>query len=962
MASGASHCPRPRPRQVPPLSVTAAAASSVTRTEAWSSSRPPPAGWAAAGSSTTTKPTRSRPTSRSSTQALSTIDETDLVNWGVTAITRYDPLSRAIRVDNPNGTSRTVEFDPWRQISFDENDTVLASGWYQARQAGRLGPAEADAAAKAAAHAATPSVTDLDTLGRAFRTVVDNGPGGQYPTVLGLDIEGNVRTTTDALGRAILTQDYSLAGTEIHILSVDAGERWLTVDAASQPLRTWDSRAVQIRHGYDALRRPATLHVTQGEHSRVSRRADQLRRRPNRRPGPQPARRRLPAPDEAGVATTIQRDFKGNVLSASRQLLQDFSVNVDWTHNPGLDAETFTTATTYDALNRIVTVTSPDASVTSPVYNERSLLAQMSVSLAGATATSFVTGVTYDPKGQRQVITYGNGAITSYAYEPDTFRLVRIRTSRPSAGNPLQDLTYSYDPIGNITRITDAAQQTIFFANQIVTASADYTYDAVYRLTRATGREHIGQVGQSQTSWDDSAMVRVPLPTDGQAMRNYIETYTYDQVGNITSVVHSAANGNWTRAYAYGQTGSPSVNNHLTSTIVGQTVSSYTYDPNGNTTSMPHLQLMAWDWKNQLQATSSQVPADGAHQITYYQYNSAGKRIRKVTASQTGAPVSQRSYLGSYEVYREYSPNGAITLERQSLHVSGGANLICLAETTTIDESAASGAMPSSLSRYQLGNLLGSAVLELDPAAAIISYEEYYPYGSTSFQTGRSAAEVSLKRYRYTGKERDTETGLYYHGARYYAPWLARWASCDPVGLADGLNLYAYVRANPIQLTDPTGCAGKAPEPHQMHFIERPGYAIDATATATTPGFGPEHYEHVGKAVRDWGAPGTYDLGHPQDQPFATQKPGQTVKVRLEASGVNRRAGARSRPAIAAAKKAGIPVRDPKTGYYPGATKGVRYKPKSSAGSAPTAETPAPPPAAETPAPPPAARNARAAC
>ena len=42
---------------------------------------------------------------------------------------------------------------------------------------------------------------------------------------------------------------------------------------------------------------------------------------------------------------------------------------------------------------------------------------------------------------------------------------------------------------------------------------------------------------------------------------------------------------------------------------------------------------------------------------------------------------------------------------------------------------------------------------------SIISYEEYYPYGSTSYQAGRSAVEVSLKRYRYTGKERDEETG-----------------------------------------------------------------------------------------------------------------------------------------------------------------------------------------------------------
>ena len=51
-----------------------------------------------------------------------------------------------------------------------------------------------------------------------------------------------------------------------------------------------------------------------------------------------------------------------------------------------------------------------------------------------------------------------------------------------------------YDPMGNITAIEDAAQQTIYFSNQVVTANADYTYDAIYRLISATGREHIGQL------------------------------------------------------------------------------------------------------------------------------------------------------------------------------------------------------------------------------------------------------------------------------------------------------------------------------------------------------------------------------------------------------------------------------------------------------------------------------------
>src|SRR5205823_500024 len=115
--------------------------------------------------------------------------------------------------------------------------------------------------------------------------------------------------------------------------------------------------------------------------------------------------------------------------------------------------------------------------------------------------------------------------------------------------------------------------------------------------------------------------------------------------------------------------------------------------------------------------------------------------------------------------------------------------------------------LPAPLLRYQLGNHLGSASVELALDGALISYEEYHPYGTTAFQVGPDGAEVSTKRYRYPGKERDEETGFGYHGARYCAPWLGRWASCDPVGSGDGINLFAYCGDNPVVFMDPSGKA-----------------------------------------------------------------------------------------------------------------------------------------------------------
>lgn len=116
-------------------------------------------------------------------------------------------------------------------------------------------------------------------------------------------------------------------------------------------------------------------------------------------------------------------------------------------------------------------------------------------------------------------------------------------------------------------------------------------------------------------------------------------------------------------------------------------------------------------------------------------------------------------------------------------------------------------------------NHLGSAALELDDTGNVISYEEYHPFGTTAYQAKNNDIKSAAKRYRYTGMERDDETGLEYHGARYYLPWLGRWLSCDPIGIKDGVNLYRYCNNSPIAKSDKNGKQA-SPQPNEEEPVQ----------------------------------------------------------------------------------------------------------------------------------------------
>lgn len=790
-------------------------------------------------------------------------NEAELVESGVTALLHYDALGRMVRVDKPDGTHTLTRFDAWHEQRWDEIDTIAGTPWLARKQGGAI--REKRCASLALAQADTPALTHLDALGREFLTVQDNGAAGFQSVHSQLDVEGNLLRLTDARGVLVQRQLFDVLARPLRVVRADCGEwdaatqqRRVAVaddpdglrrllDVAGKPIRIWTERGHAIRSRYDALQRLTHVFVDGGSGEALREFTVYGESLPlATAQAANLLTRGWCSHDGAGQVENVRFDFKGNLLQTRRRLPQDGTAPPagwdpllpDWIFLDGLpDTAALTAAAdprllpahavqrVFDALNRVVSRTTPDGSETRPGYNEAGLLETLDVRLRGAAVwTSFIAGVDYNARGQTLrtdfAATAGSEAFsTSQDYDALNFRLRRQRSERRSDGSLLQDLAYEYDPVGNVVQVTDRVSFGRPKHAPVVDPEADVAqrlqagygdsalvYDALYQLVESRGRHQPG----TQPDHRDRTPGAFTAPGEPQDLQTYLESFRYDAGGNLLQVANktlgSGVHG-WTRHYAYADDSNRLLRTSAPGDSPGTLSAAYVYDRGGNMEEMPHLPQLRWDHADRLVAVRRQLaPAESPPNDVYCLYAADGERIAKIYVH--GSLVEKRVYLGGYEIYQRYR-GGAATpeFERHSLHVDDSGRRIALAETTTID--SAGGPLPKTRLRFQIASPQQSSLLELDPAGAVIGYEEFYAFGASAFRAAASHSEVSAKRYRYIGRERDEETGLYQCSARYYAAWLGRWCSADPAGLADGCNRYGYCRNNPLRLSDPDGTRGK---------------------------------------------------------------------------------------------------------------------------------------------------------
>lgn len=510
--------------------------------------------------------------------------------------------------------------------------------------------------------------------------------------------------------------------------------------------------------------------------------------------------------DPSGQTATAFLDNAGRLRSLKTPLGKAFRYEYDAMNRPvkATDAAGGINEFTYDANGNLLTVKDARNNVTSFTYDSMNRLTSRTDPLSRTDTYEYdalgkvkkftdrrgkVMTITYDARGRATFVGYGttvSGGVTSYessiSYEFDSAgRLAEVTDSAAgtityafdnfdrmtSKTTPHGTISYTYDTAGRRTSMTVSGQATIY-----------YTYDHADRVTQIS--KGLTTVGFTYDNGDRLASVTWA--------NGIVIEYTHDQNSNLTAITYkqgSTVLGDLTYEYdahgrrtkmggSFARVGLPQAMTSATYDAGNQMTQrdgvSLTYDNSGNLTS-DGSNTYTWNARSQLSSLS------GPSLSATFQYDGVGNRTGKTVNS------TATNYLYDVaDVVQELSGTTPI------------ANVLSGGVDNVLSRTDAAG------TRTPFTDVLGSTLALVDDSGTVQTEYTYDAFGNTS-ATG-SASGNSAK---FTGRD-DDGTGLYYYRARYYSPKLQRFISQDPIGYAGGdLNLYAYVRNDPVNYQDPRG-------------------------------------------------------------------------------------------------------------------------------------------------------------
>lgn len=652
----------------------------------------------------------------------------------------------------------------------------------------------------------TPAIMAIDPRGLVVRTIAycRKIAGGKAQTRVthqlynhAAQLVGNwdprlfKQAETEPDTKANLQRLYNLSGMALMTDSVDAGWRLALANEAGVACLSFDSRGSHRRTVYDKLLRAESVSESEagGDSKAVERitfgEGDSLSAELNC------CGRMIRHDDTAGSRQITGYALGGAPLGETRRFLKDLQIP-SWPEelplrDEQLKQDKFSSTTRYSPTNEVLEQIDAMGNRQRYQYDVAGLLKQTYLQLHGSPEQTVLSKIGYNAFGQVENETAGNGVINSARFHPEDGRLIRLFSQHPAAP-PLQDLNYDYDPVGNIVRIEDAALATRHFKNQRIEPASSYCYDSLYQLIKATGRESCSPTNGPELPYFQ------PLPPDPSQMANYVQTFDYDDGGNLFKLVHVGA-----QQYCREMITASGSNRSLPITEGGPDPDfANSFDLNGNLKRLQPGPDMNWNLRNQLQEITLVSRPDRANDTEWYGYDGDGQRVRKVRTTQARnlVHVAEVLYLPGLEIRTNTDGHEVLYV----INVQAGRSSIrVLHWKSALPKDAGNNQL-----RYGLGDQLGSCVLELDDQARTLSREGYYPYGGTAWFAARSETEGNYKTVRYSGKERDA-SGLIYYGFRYYVHWWSRWLNPDPGGAVDGLNLYKMVGNNPVSHRDTNG-------------------------------------------------------------------------------------------------------------------------------------------------------------